>query len=100
MSSLLTQYHQDGFIHFKGFFNPDDVAQVRQEAKQVFINQMIYQGILPSQTPDETQFEAAMTEFFRTDLAGFINCGKTCQHLISLHRLLKENYPEYYLENE
>ncbi len=87
MSSLLTQYHQDGFVHFKGFFNPADVEQLRQEAKQVFLNQMNYQGILQGETPDEKQFEAAMTKFFQTDLTGFVNCGKTCQHLISLHRL-------------
>lgn len=87
MQSLLTQYQQDGFIHFKGFFNSGDVEQVRQEAKQVFIHQMNYRGILSKQMPSEEEFEAAMAEFFRLDTAGFVNCGKTCQHLISLHRL-------------
>ena len=87
MESLLSQYQQNGFIHFKSFFPPDEVEQVRREAKQVFINQMIHHGILPSHAPDEQQFEAAMTEFFRLDQAAFINCGKTCQHLINLHRL-------------
>lgn len=87
MESLLSQYQQDGFIHFKSFFNPEVIEQVREEAKQVFIKPMIQQGILSCPAPNETQFEAAMTEFFRLDLPGFINCGKTCQHLISLHRL-------------
>lgn len=87
MDSLLAQYQRDGFVHFKGFFDPNEVEQVREDAKQVFINQMHHQSILSERTPNEAQFEAAMTEFFRRDLPGFINCGKTCQHLISLHRL-------------
>ncbi|MBS1812408.1 MAG: phytanoyl-CoA dioxygenase family protein [Acidobacteria bacterium] len=87
MNSLLSQYHQDGFIHFKGFFCADEVEQVRKDAKQVFIKQMLHQSILSDASPEESQFEAAMTKYFRQDLPGFINCGKTCQHLISLHRM-------------
>ena len=33
-----------------------------------------------------------MARYFSEDSTGFINCGKTCQHLIGLHRLsLREN---------
>lgn len=87
MESLLAQYQQDGFIHCQNFFPPSDVEKIRTDAKQVFINQMLAQKILLTAEPDEQEFEAAMREYFQRDLAGFMNCGKTCQHLISLHRL-------------
>lgn len=87
METLLTQYQQNGFIHFKGFFSADEVKQVRQAAKQVFLKQMLHQGIVSSEAISEEQFTAALKEYFRRDLPGFINCGKTCQHLISLHRM-------------
>lgn len=87
METLFTQYQQNGFVHCKNFFPPDEVEQVRQAAKQVFLKQMLQQGIVQNEAMSETQFAAAMAEYFRRDLPGFINCGKTCQHLISLHRL-------------
>lgn len=87
MESLLTQYQQNGFVHFKGFFAASEVEQVRQEAKQVFLKQLLQQGIVQNEALTEEQFAAAMKEYFRRDLPGFMNCGKTCQHLISLHRL-------------
>jgi hypothetical protein len=87
MKSLLTRYYRDGFVHLKAFFQPDEVGQLREDAKQVFIRQMRARQLLTSRQPTEHEFEAAMAEYFRQDLEGFINCGKTCQHLISLHRL-------------
>ena len=87
MESLLAQYQQNGFIHCRNFFAREEVEQIRNDAKQVFIRQMLQHGILTSAQPDEREFEAAMKTYFQRDLPGFINCGKTCQHLISLHRL-------------
>jgi hypothetical protein len=54
--------------------------------------QMAGGGFLTRGDPDEREFENAMGWYFSEDLPGFINCGKTCQHLISLHRLsLRQN---------
>ena len=63
------------------------MTRIREDAKAVFINQMHHRGILPVRDASEKQFEAALYQFFRNDLEGFVNCGKTCQHLVSLHRL-------------
>ncbi len=87
MESLLTRYCRDGFIHHKNFFDRAEIEKIRTDAKQIFSNQMLAQGVLQSANPSENEFEATMKEYFQRDLAGFINCGKTCQHLISLHRL-------------
>jgi hypothetical protein len=48
---------------------------------------MISGGFISDANPDEREFENGMARYFAEDLSGFINCGKTCQHLISLHRL-------------
>jgi hypothetical protein len=60
---------------------------VRLDAKWVFLNQMVSRGIVSHASVDERECERAMTRYFSEDPEGFINCGKTCQHLISLHRL-------------
>jgi ectoine hydroxylase-related dioxygenase (phytanoyl-CoA dioxygenase family) len=80
-------YNQNGYIHLKDFFGREEVARVRGDAKAVFGRQMCYRGLLPANEVSEEQFEAALYQFFREDAEGFVNCGKTCQHLVSLHRL-------------
>ncbi len=76
-----------GICALNGFFRREEVECVRADAKWVFVKQMISQGLVTRTDPDEREFENGMSRYFSQDLAGFINCGKTCQHLISLHRL-------------
>lgn len=83
----LNQYKKQGFYLFESFFEKDVIDRVRNDAKSVFIRQMCHLGILTSDKVTEAQFEDAMRVYFQTDGQGFINCGKTCQHLISLHKL-------------
>jgi phytanoyl-CoA hydroxylase len=92
MSNLRETFQERGFVRLNGFFSKEDVESVRTDAKRVFIRQMTSRGFLTRSDPSEREFEDGMARYFSKDSAGFINCGKTCQHLISLHRLsLREN---------
>ena len=87
MGNLRETFQERGFVRLNGFFNKEDVESVRADAKRVFIKQMTSRGLLTGSDPSEHEFEDGMARYFSQDSAGFINCGKTCQHLISLHRL-------------
>jgi phytanoyl-CoA hydroxylase len=80
-------YNINGYVHLKAFFDKATVARVREDAKAVFVRQLYHRGLVPVGDVSEKEFEAALYQFFREDTEGFINCGKTCQHLVSLHRL-------------
>jgi hypothetical protein len=71
----------------KGFFQRDEVEQIRADAKKIFTLQMHKLGIVGSETPADSAFEAGMFKLFQADMQVFTNCGKQAQHLISLHRL-------------
>jgi phytanoyl-CoA hydroxylase len=87
MENLTERFYELGFVRSTGFLRKEDVERVRADAKWVFVKQMASQGFVTRTDPDEREFESGMSRYFSQDLAGFINCGKTCQHLISLHRL-------------
>ena len=87
MDNLREAVQEQGFVRLNGFFNKEDVERVRADAKWVFLNQMASCGIVAHTGVDEREFERGMSRYFSEDPEGFINCGKTCQHLVSLHRL-------------
>lgn len=87
MDNLRKTFQQRGFVRLNGFFSKEAVEFVRADAKSVFLKQMTSRGFVTSTDPDEREFESGMACYFTRDLSGFINCSKTCQHLISLHRL-------------
>jgi ectoine hydroxylase-related dioxygenase (phytanoyl-CoA dioxygenase family) len=80
-------YKDDGYLLAKQFFRREEIARIRDEAKQVFIAQMRRLGIVQQNDVPESVFERGMFELFDADLQAFTNCGKQAQHLISLHRL-------------
>jgi phytanoyl-CoA hydroxylase len=86
-----------GFALAPGFFQKEEVERVRDDAKNVFLTQLLRHGILNSDNPSETEFEAALFEYFKRDLQEFMNCGKQIQHLVSLHRLSLDNRIEHTL---
>ena len=87
MDQLKESFEEQGFVRLNGFLNKEDVERVRVDAKWVFLKQMVSGGFIAHSDVDERQFELGMTRYFSEDPDGFVNCGKTCQHLISLHRL-------------
>jgi phytanoyl-CoA hydroxylase len=87
VDNLREAFQEQGFVRLNGFFNKEEVESVRAEAKWVFLNQLVVRGFVAHTGVDEREFERGMSRYFSEDPEGFINCGKTCQHLIGLHRL-------------
>jgi hypothetical protein len=84
---LSEAFQEHGFTRLSGFLNKGDVERVRSDSKWVFLNQMVTLGFVTNADVEELEFERGMARYFSEDPEGFINCGKTSQHLISLHRL-------------
>jgi hypothetical protein len=85
-------YKQQGFQLLKGFFDPEELDRIRNEAKTIFLMQLQRSGLIDSFDISETEFEKSLYALFRKDLQQIVYCGKQAQHLISLHRLsLNEN---------
>jgi ectoine hydroxylase-related dioxygenase (phytanoyl-CoA dioxygenase family) len=81
------RYKEEGYVLAKRFFSKKEVEAIREEAKQIFIAQMVRHGIITNRPLPEAEFERGMFDLFQKDLQSFVNCGKQAQHLISLHRL-------------
>lgn len=80
-------YRRDGFLHLRGYFDRSEIDEIRHDARRVFEMQLARESSLLQLPQNELQFEQQLFAYFRQDLAGFTNCGKQIQHLISLHRL-------------
>lgn len=80
-----------GYVHLPGVLPVAAVAEVRADARAVFLTQMRELGIEVHDANDEAEFSVAMFEFFRRDEERFFAAGKLCQHLVSLHRLSLSN---------
>jgi phytanoyl-CoA hydroxylase len=83
----LHTYREQGYLHLRGFFDPDNVRAIRDEAMRVFVAQLRALDILRHARPTEDEVVDGMAELFRNHLPVFINCGKQAQHLVSLHRM-------------
>ena len=83
----MDEYREKGYVFHKGFFDPEEIDLIREEAREIFALQMVRLGILGSVEVGEEEFEAGMFRLFEEDIGTFANCGKQAQHLISLHRL-------------
>jgi hypothetical protein len=73
---------------------------VRNDAKSVFLAQLLRHGMLSSINPSEREFEAKLFAYFNPHLQEFINCGKQIQHLVSLRRLSLDKRIEQVLREE
>ena len=91
MKDLKRTYAEQGYVLLRSFFERQEVETVRHDAKDVFLRQMRQAGIIDRNDPSEREFEAGMARFFQENAAAFMNAGKVCQHLISLHRLSLAN---------
>jgi ectoine hydroxylase-related dioxygenase (phytanoyl-CoA dioxygenase family) len=83
----LERYRRDGFLHLRRFVDPALIAEIRHDARRVFELQMGNRSQRALVKASESEFEQQLYDYVRRDLAGFSNCGKQIQHLISLHRL-------------
>jgi len=80
-------FRRNGFVLLKGFFGPEEVERIRQDAKKIFLAQLLRHGLLASGDVPETEFEAALYRYFQLHFADFGHAGKQVQHMVSLHRL-------------
>jgi ectoine hydroxylase-related dioxygenase (phytanoyl-CoA dioxygenase family) len=83
----IASYKENGYVLLERFFAPEQIAAVRDDARQVFLAQMLRSGIVDRGDVGEADFERGMVALFQRDLPAFTNCGKHAQHLISLHAL-------------
>lgn len=86
-NEIIESYCRDGFVVIKNFFNLSVLGALRSAAKSVFQAQMQHYVLTEERISDEASFERGLFSYFRKDLEGFINCGKTCQNLFELHCL-------------
>jgi phytanoyl-CoA hydroxylase len=87
MNEVRQAYNRDGFWLAKGCLPVEYVTAVKSEAQAVFARQLRRLGLLDGGDFSEPMFMSAMRAYFATDLEGFINCGRTCQRLLTLNRL-------------
>ena len=82
-----SEYREKGYLLLKQCFPKEGVERVRQDAKQVFLTQMVRHGLVPSSNVPERTFEDRLYEYFKQHLEEYTNCAKQTQHLLSLHRM-------------
>jgi len=83
----MDEYLDKGFLLARNFVPKNTIDEILNEAQQVYKIQLLKRGIINSMDIDDNTLEQGMKRLFREDNKTFINCGKQCQHLISLHRL-------------
>ncbi|HWB62997.1 MAG TPA: phytanoyl-CoA dioxygenase family protein [Chitinophagales bacterium] len=81
---------KNGYVHIKGFFDKQSVAQIFHDVKEVFaiqIEKLLGVPVEKALAMGEEDFSALMIELRKEDFELFSNCGKQTQHLVSLHEL-------------
>lgn len=89
-NELKIRFRKDGVILLKNFFESNEIDEIREQAKSIFISQFKTKGYIAKEDQlqlDEESFNRLLFRFFKEDLSTFQNCGKQAQHLISLHKL-------------
>jgi phytanoyl-CoA hydroxylase len=86
-TQILERYRQDGFVVARGLVSRNEVDTVLKDAQAVFRRQFAVHGIPLPEPATPPLYLDAMERLFQSDMQAFVNAGKQCQHLISLHRL-------------
>lgn len=76
-----------GFTVARGLLPKEAVLEVRKRAQVVFINQFVQRKFDNALDDAPDAFLRNMKRLFDESFDTFFNCGKQCQHLISLHTL-------------
>ncbi|MDB5122977.1 MAG: Phytanoyl-CoA dioxygenase [Mucilaginibacter sp.] len=84
---MIDTFNKDGYLLLKGLFSSEEIQSIREDAKKVFLAQLLYNKYITDIHISDEEFEKALYKLFKDDLECFVNCGKACQHLISMHRL-------------
>jgi ectoine hydroxylase-related dioxygenase (phytanoyl-CoA dioxygenase family) len=83
----LGQYRRDGYCLIRGLLDVAGPEAVLQEARRVFLAQMLKRGTLHEVPRDQEAFEEALFRYFSEDQEGFVSCANQSQYTVSLQRL-------------
>jgi hypothetical protein len=82
----IEQLNQKGFVLKKGFFNPNELDNLKDEGQKIFFNQIKKFGIA-SKYSSEENFNLNLFRLFAEYPDIFINCAQQIQNLISVYRI-------------
>lgn len=83
-------FKKNGYILVENFFNKEEISNLLNDAKNVFLKQFINKKyIIKTELKDisDYDFNKLLYRLFEEDIDCLSNCGKQIQHLVSLHRL-------------
>lgn len=80
-------FNENGFILLREFFDKNKIYKIYIEAQNIYKTQMIQLNIINNKNISNEIFEKSMKILFEKHFQIFLNCGKQCQHLISLWKL-------------
>jgi phytanoyl-CoA hydroxylase len=80
-------YKQTGFQLVKGLFNPEEIDLVKNDAQEIFLNQLSFLKYPTNEIQSESDFNNLLFRLFEEHPDRLVASGKHIQHLISLHRL-------------
>lgn len=83
----LNLFNENGFKLIRNFFDKEEINRIYLDATNIYKTQMLELNIINSKDISNEEFENSMKILFDKYFQIFINCGKQCQHLISLWKL-------------
>ena len=89
--NLKTKFNEKGYLLIKKFFNKKKIKNIYNETLDIYKTQMIKLKIIDNKNISNEKFEIYIKKLFDNYFKIFINCGKQCQHLISLWKLSLDN---------
>ena len=83
----IEEYKKNGYFLIPNLIDAAEIDHIRNQAKEIFLIQLLRLGVVTKPAISESEFEAALYKLFEQDFQQLIYCGKQLQHLISLHSL-------------
>eukprot|EP00744_Colponema_vietnamica_P027935 GILI01042166.1.p1 GENE.GILI01042166.1~~GILI01042166.1.p1 ORF type:complete len:275 (+),score=-23.23 GILI01042166.1:227-1051(+) len=81
------EFKETGYQIVRGLFAVEEIDKIREDAKQIFVNQMKYLNYPVETIQTEIDFNKLLFRLFEEHPDRLMACGKHIQHLISLHKL-------------
>ena len=83
----MNDFNHNGYKLIKNFFPKEVINKVYEETCSIYKTQLLHLNMIPHKNISKSEFEKALVKLFEEHNSIFINCGKQCQHLISLWQL-------------
>ncbi len=79
------QFHEEGLVVFRGYFDPASLAELVDAFRHVFRRQMQRHGLAGDLSG--AAFDRSLADLFRTSMPSYLAAAKVTQYLPALHRL-------------